>query len=172
MQPPNWNLSFELICDASDYAVGAVLGQRVEKVPYAIYYASRTLNDAQLNYSTTKKEAVIFALDKFRSYLIGTKVIVFFDHATLRYLMNKKDSKPRLIRWILLMQEFDLEIKDKQGANNVVADNLSWLVSEECSIPLRDHFLNEQILAMADSTPWYANIVNYLVTKKLPTNMP
>ena len=70
------------------------------------------------------------------------------------------------------MQEFDLEIKDKQGANNVVADNLSWLVSEECSIPLRDHFLNEQILAMADSTPWYANIVNYLVTKKLPTNMP
>ena len=70
------------------------------------------------------------------------------------------------------MQEFDLEIKDKQGANNVVADNLSWLVSEECSIPLRDHFLNEQILAMADSTPWYANIVNYLVTKKLPTNIP
>ena len=85
--------------------VKKVLGQRVKKVPYAIYYASRTLNDAQLNYSTTEKELldVIFALDKFRSYLIGTKVIAFSDHVALWYLMNKKDFKPRLIRWILLM---------------------------------------------------------------------
>ena len=75
------------------------------------------MNDAQLNYSTIKKEllAVIFALDKFRSYLIGTKVIVFTDHAALRYLLTKKDSKPRLIRWILLFQEFDLEIRIKRG---------------------------------------------------------
>ena len=93
------------MCDASDYAVGAVFGQRVGKIPHAIYYASRTLNDAQLNYSTTEKEllSVIFALDKFRSYLIGTKVIVYSDHAALRYLLTKKDSKPRLIRWILLL---------------------------------------------------------------------
>ncbi|XP_068309872.1 uncharacterized protein [Pyrus communis] len=112
--PPDWSLPFELMCDASDYAVGAVLGQRVNKVPHVIYYASRTLNDAQLNYSTTEKEllAVVFALEKFRSYLIGTKVIVFSDHAALKYLLTKKDAKPRLIRWILLLQEFDLEIKD------------------------------------------------------------
>ena len=105
IQPPDWSLPFELMCDASDYAIGAVLGQRVDKVPHAIYYASRTLNDAQLNYSTTEKEllAVIFALDKFRSYLIGTKVIIFTDHAALRYLLTEKDSKPRLIRWILLL---------------------------------------------------------------------
>ena len=66
------------MCDASDYAVGAVLGQRVDKMPHVIYYASKTLNDAQLNYSTTEKEllAVVFALDKFRSYLIGSKIIV------------------------------------------------------------------------------------------------
>ncbi|CAL9000957.1 unnamed protein product [Prunus brigantina] len=86
--PPDWSLPFELMCDASDYAVGAVLGQRVDKKPHAIYYASRTLNDAQLNYSTTEKEllAVIFALEKFRSYLITNKVIVYTDHAALKYL--------------------------------------------------------------------------------------
>ncbi|CAN6570924.1 unnamed protein product [Malus baccata var. baccata] len=103
--PPDWSIPFELMCDASDYALGAVLGQRKNKPPHVIYYASRTLNDAQLNYSTTEKEllAVVFALDKFRSYLIGTKVIVFTDHAALKYLFTKKEAKPRLIRWMLLL---------------------------------------------------------------------
>ncbi|KAM2690118.1 hypothetical protein EV1_043335 [Malus domestica] len=98
--PPDWSLPFELMCDASDYVLGAVLGQRKDKRPHVIYYASRTLNDAQLNYSTTEKEllAVVFALDKFRSYLIGTKVIVFTDHAALKYLLTKKEAKLRLIR--------------------------------------------------------------------------
>ena len=88
---PNWKLPFELMCDASDYALRAVLGQRAEKLPHVIYYASKTLNDAQLNYSTTENEllAVIFALT---------------DHAALKYLQNKKDAKPRLIRWVLLLQ--------------------------------------------------------------------
>ncbi|KAM2097168.1 hypothetical protein COP2_019814 [Malus domestica] len=96
--PPDWSIPFELMCDASDYALGAVLGQRKNKHSHVIYYASRTLNDAQLNYSTTEKEllAVVFALDKFRSYLIGTKVIVFTNHAALKYLFTKKEAKPRL----------------------------------------------------------------------------
>ncbi|XP_024169423.2 uncharacterized protein LOC112175918, partial [Rosa chinensis] len=138
MLPPDWSLPFELMCDASDYAVGAVLGQRKEKLPYAIYYASRTLNDAQMNYSTTEKEllAVVFALEKFRSYLLGTKITIFTDHAALKYLMTKKEAKPRLIRWILLLQEFDVEIKDKKGSENVVADHLSRLVHEEDHLPL------------------------------------
>jgi hypothetical protein len=93
------------MCDASDYAVGAVLGQRVEKLPHVIYYSWKTLNNAQLNYSTTEKEllAVVFALDKFRSYLLGSKVLVYSDHAALKYILSKKDAKSRLIRWILLL---------------------------------------------------------------------
>ncbi|CAN6547913.1 unnamed protein product [Malus baccata var. baccata] len=125
--PPDWSLPFELMCDASDYALGAVLGQMRDKKPHVIYYASRTLNDAQLNYSTTEKElfAVVFALDKFRSYLLGTKVIIYIDHAALKYLLTKKEAKPRLIHWMLLLQEFDVEIRDKKGSENMVADHLS-----------------------------------------------
>jgi len=98
-QALNWELPFEVMCDASDYAVEAVLGQRKDNKPYAIYYASWTLDEAQVNYATTEKEflAVVFALEKFRSYLINSKVIIFTDHAALKHLMKKSDSKPRLI---------------------------------------------------------------------------
>jgi len=94
------------MCDASDFAIGVVLGQRVNKMPHVIYYAIRTLTDTQMNYSTTEKEllAVVFALDKFCSYLLCTKVIVFTNHAVLKHLLAKNDTKPRLIRWILLLQ--------------------------------------------------------------------
>lgn len=113
---PNWELPFELMCDASDYAVGVVLGQKVDKKMYVIYYASMSLNDAQAYYTTTEKEllSIMFALDKFRSYLLGKKVIVHSDHAALRDLLNKNNAKPGLFRWLLLLQEFDLEIKDKK----------------------------------------------------------
>ncbi|CAN6544134.1 unnamed protein product [Malus baccata var. baccata] len=168
--PPDWSTPFELMCDASDYAIGAVLGQRKYKLPHVIYYASRTLNDAQLNYSTTEKEllVVVFALDKFRSYLIGTKVIVFADHAALKYLFTKKEAKPRLIRWMLLLQEFDIEIKDKKGSDNVVADHLSRLLCEEEPIHISEMFPDEQFLSIEVSTPWYADLVNYLVSKQVP----
>ena len=88
------------MCDASDYAMGAVLGQTKDKKHHAITYASKTLTGAQFNYATTEKEllAVVFAIDKFRSYLVGTMVIVYTDHAALKYLLTKKDAKPRLIR--------------------------------------------------------------------------
>ncbi|KAI3815454.1 hypothetical protein L1987_15122 [Smallanthus sonchifolius] len=118
LQPPDWSKPFEIMCDASDTTIGAVLGQRIDKKPVAIYYASKTLSEAQLNYTTTEKEllTVVYALDKFRSYIWGSKVIVYSDHSAVRYLMEKKDAKPRLIRWVLLLQEFDLEIRDKKGS--------------------------------------------------------
>ena len=117
------------MCDASDYAVGAVLGHRVDKKLNVIHYASKTLDNAQRNYATTEKEflVVVFACDKFRSYIVDSKVIVHTDHATIKYLMEKKDAKPRLIRWVLLLQEFDLHITDRKGAENHVANNLSSL---------------------------------------------
>ena len=119
------------MCDVSDYVVGAVLSQRKEGKPFVIYNASRTLKNAQMNYTTTEKElfAVIFALDKFCSYLIGSSIIVYFDHTAMRYLMSKHDTKLRLIRWILLLQEFN-SIKDKKGVEDIVADHLSRLTNE------------------------------------------
>ena len=92
LQVPDWSLPFEIMCDASDYAIGAVLGQRKGKCPCVIYYASKTLIDAQKNYTTTEKEllAVIFALEKFRSYILGSPIVVFTDHAALKYCLQKK----------------------------------------------------------------------------------
>jgi hypothetical protein len=117
IQPPDWNQPFEIMCDASDYAVDAFLGQRKEGRVHAVYYASKTLSGAQLNYATTEKEllAVVFAFEKFRSYIVNSKVIVYTDHAAIKYLLAKKEAKPHLIRWILFLQEFDVEIRDKRG---------------------------------------------------------
>nr|GFC80278.1 reverse transcriptase domain-containing protein [Tanacetum cinerariifolium] len=102
---PNWDQPFELMCDASDYAVRAVLGQRIEKHFRPIHYASKTMNQAEANYTTTEKEmlAVVYAFEKFRSYLIMKKSIVYTDHSTLKYLFAKKDAKARLLHWFLLL---------------------------------------------------------------------
>ena len=104
------------MCDVSGYAVGAVLGLQQNKVFHAIYYASKVLNDAQLNYATIEKEMliIVYALEKFGSYLLGSRVIIFTDHAAIKYLLTKTDLEPRLITWVLLIQEFDIVIKDKQ----------------------------------------------------------
>ncbi|KAK1678838.1 hypothetical protein QYE76_039686 [Lolium multiflorum] len=148
VEPPDWNLPFEIMCDASDFAVGAVLGQRVNKKLNVIHYASKTLDAAQRNYATTEKEllAVVFACDKFRSYIVDSKVTIHTDHAAIRYLMQKKDAKPRLIRWVLLLQEFDLHIVDRKGVDNPVADNLSRLENIAYDpVPVNDSFPNEQL---------------------------
>jgi hypothetical protein len=126
VQPPDWNLLFEIMCDASDFAIGAVLGQRVDNKLNVIHYASNTLDAAQKNYATTEKEflVVVFACDKFRPYIVDSKVTIHTDHAAIRYLMSRKNAKSRLIRWVLFLQEFDSHTVDRKGAENPVADNL------------------------------------------------
>ena len=130
------------------------------------------MNDAQFNYATTEKEllAIVFAFEKFRPYLIGNKVVVHTDHSAIKYLITKKDAKPRLIRWVLLLQEFDFEIKDKKGTENLVADHLSQLEGASDEVQVNDDFLDKQLLAIEDKRvlPWFADFVNYLVAKVIP----
>jgi hypothetical protein len=169
IQPSDWSLPFEIMCDANNYAVRAVLGQTKDKKHHVIAYPSKTLTGPQPNYATTEKElmTVVFAIDKFRSYLAGAKVIVYTDHAALKYLHTNKDAKPRIIRWILLLQEFDLEIKDKKGVENSVADHLSRMQFEntqELPINLRD----DMLFKITKSNPLYPNIVNFMVAGYVP----
>ena len=150
MATAEWSKDFEIMCDASDYAMGAVLGQRTDKTFRAIYYANKTFNEAQENYSTTEKEmlAMVFACEKFGPYILGSHVIVHTDHVAIKYLMAKKDAKPRLIRWVLLLQEFDLEIKDKKGSDNVIVDHLSRLeklTEDERGTEIKENFPDEQL---------------------------
>ncbi|KAJ9550254.1 hypothetical protein OSB04_014299 [Centaurea solstitialis] len=167
----------EKLPEPTTVKVGAVLGQRQNKIFHSIYYSSKTLNSAQISYTTTEKEllVVVFAFEKFRSYLMGTKVIVHTDHAAIKYLISKKDAKPRLIRWVLLLQEFDLEIVDRKGVNNQVADHLSRLEKIDQTAGNADIcevFPDERILfAKPMSVPWFADIVNYLACGIIPKEL-
>ena len=102
--------------------------------------------------------------------MIGNKVVVHTDHSAIKYLMTKKDAKPRLIRWVLLLQEFDVEIKDKKGTENLVADHLSRLEGPRDDVPMNDVFPDEKLFAIEDkrAVPWFADYVNYLVAKVIP----
>ena len=159
------------MCDASDLAVGAVLGQRVEGKSYVVYDARKMLNEAQRNYTTTEKEflVVVYVLDKFRSYLIGSDIVIFTDHSALKYLLTKQNSKARLISWVLLLQEFNIQIRDKKSVENVVADHLSRLTIAQNTHnpPIIDEFPKESLLTMSIA-PWYAHSANFLVTGELP----
>ncbi|GKA51177.1 reverse transcriptase domain-containing protein [Tanacetum coccineum] len=173
---PNWNLPFELMCDSSDFAVGAVLCQKDGKNFHPIYFASKTLNPAQQKDTVTEKElmAIVFAFDKFRSYLILSKTIVHTDHSVLKHLFKKQDAKPRLIHWILLLQEFDIEIKDIKGTENVFADHLSRTENDKTSgdSEVDDNFLGETHMEInTRNEPWFAGFANYLVADIIPKGM-
>ncbi|RDX90685.1 Retrovirus-related Pol polyprotein from transposon opus, partial [Mucuna pruriens] len=135
------------MCDASNSALRAILGQRVSKQLLVIAYASRTMDPAQMNYTTTEKEllAIVFALDKFRSYLLRSKIIIFSKHTALKFLLKKPD-------------EFDLEIRDKKAK----------LREESTSLPIRDDFPDKQLLQIDKSEPWFVDICNFLIATMFP----
>nr|GFA88334.1 reverse transcriptase domain-containing protein [Tanacetum cinerariifolium] len=167
----NWDLPFELMCDASDFAIGAVLGKRYEKHFRPIHYASKTLTEAESNYTTTKKEmlAVVYAFEKFWSYLIMNKCTVHTDHSALKYLFAKKDAKARLLRWVLLLQEFDFDVVDTKGPENLAADHLSRLEKPYENIldpkEINETFPLETLSTVTfcgdSSASWFADFSNY-----------
>ncbi|RDX86078.1 Retrovirus-related Pol polyprotein, partial [Mucuna pruriens] len=140
------------MCDASNSDLGAILGQR-----------------AGVGKPVHELLAIVFALDKFHSYLLGFKIVVFFDHVALRFLLKKPDAKTRLIRWILLLQEFNIEIRNKKGAENSMADHLSRIEREDDSLPIRDNFLDEQLLHITTPTPWFVDIYNFVAASQFPS---
>nr|GFA47357.1 reverse transcriptase domain-containing protein [Tanacetum cinerariifolium] len=169
------DLPFELMCDTSDFSIGAALGQRHEKHFKPIHYASKMMNDAESNYVTIEKEMlpVVYAFEKFRSYLIMNKSIVHTDHSALKYLFAKKDAKARLLRWVLLFQEFDFKVLDIKRAENLATDHLSRLESlyENVLDPqgINETFPLETLSMMTfrgdSSAPWFVDFANYHADK-------
>nr|GEY24256.1 reverse transcriptase domain-containing protein [Tanacetum cinerariifolium] len=165
---PDWNLPSELMCDASDYEIGVVLGQRKSKHFQPIHYARKTITEAQIHYTITEKEmlAVVYAFVKFRPYLVLSKSIVYTDHSALKYFLNKQDAKLRLLQWVLLLQEFDIIILDKKGSENLLADHLSKLENPHQDVleskDINENFPLETLGSLTShSTPWFADIVNF-----------
>nr|GEU31420.1 reverse transcriptase [Tanacetum cinerariifolium] len=165
------DMPFELMCDASDFAIGSVLGQRQDKHFRLIHYASKTVTEAESNYTTIEKEmlAVVYAFEKFRSYLIMNKRIVYTDHSTLKYLFAKKDSKARFLRWVILLQEFTFKVIDTKGAENLAADYLSRLENPHQNVldpkEINESFPLETFNLLSTrgnlSTPWFVDFGNY-----------
>nr|GEW04395.1 reverse transcriptase domain-containing protein [Tanacetum cinerariifolium] len=164
---PDWDMPFELMCDA----IGAVLGQRRDKHFWPIHYASKTMTEAESKYTTTEKEmlAVVYAFEKFRSYLILNKSIVYTDHSALKYMFLKKDSKARLLRWVLLLQEFTFKVVDTKGAKNLAADHLFRLENPHQNVldpkEINESFPLETLNLVSSrgsqSTSWFADFANY-----------
>nr|GEW27773.1 putative reverse transcriptase domain-containing protein [Tanacetum cinerariifolium] len=178
---PNWDLPFELMGDASDFAIGGSgsggveqeVGERWENCwrEKLVMGATIPMNDAETKYTTTEKEmlAVVYAFEKFWSYLIMNKSIVHTDHSALKYPFAKKDVKVRLLRWVLLLQEFDFKVLDTKGAENLTADHLSRLENPYENV-LDPKGINEtfplETLKMVtfrgdSSASWFADFANY-----------
>lgn len=128
LRPPKWELPFHVYCDASAEAVGSVLCQPVEGLTsgrdYPVAYASRQLNPAEKNYSTTEREclAMVFSVKKFRHYLLSNKVVFYVDHLAIKYIVNNPELSGRLARWVLLLQEFDYTVEYKPGSAHKQAE--------------------------------------------------
>ena len=174
LQPPNWEKPFHVDVDVSKFCIGLILSQKdEEEKDHPLYYASRQLNPAERNYSTTEREAlgIVYACKKFRHYLLGYHTTFHTDHNALKYLFNQPDLSGRIARWVLLLQEFDFEVRIKPGKAHVNADYLSRLQGVSPANPIEDTFPDENLFHIEGEESLYFDIVQYLISGQYPHSM-
>jgi hypothetical protein len=173
LRGPNWSLHFHICTDASDTTLGAVLGQRENQMSYAIYFVSKNLSPAEVNYTVIEKEllVVVYAINKFRHYITGYQSFAHTDHSSIKFLMKKPVTNPRVTRWLLLLQEFNINIIDRPDKDNLVANFLSRMIHLGYNAPVEDKFPDENLFTISTFTLWYADVANYLVTEKMPQKL-
>jgi hypothetical protein len=139
-------------------------------MPYVIYFVSKNLSLAEVNYTVTEKEllVVVHAINIFRHYITGYQAFVHIDHSTIKLLMNKPVTNPRVTAWLLLLQEFNINIIDRPGKDNLMDDFLSRMIHLGDNAPVEDNFPDENLFSISTFTPWYADVANYLVIGKMP----
>ena len=174
MRGPNWSLPFHIFTDDSYIALGIVLGQRENEVPYVIYFVNKNLSFVELNYIVIEKEflAVVHAINKFWHYITGYEVFVHTDHSSIILLMNKPVANARITRWLLLLEEIKITIIDRSGRDNIIDGFLSRLMHTWENTPVNDNFPDEDLFSISTYVPWYVYVANYLMTGKVPKILP
>lgn len=152
----NWDIPFQISSNASNIAIAVVFGQEEDKKPYAIYYISKNLTLSELNYTVTEKEflVVIYAINKFRHYIMGYPVVLYTNHSAIKYLANKPITNGRVTRWLILLQEFNIIMRDRPGRENLVADFLSQVPRTDDAVAVEDQFPDEHLFVVTVKTPW------------------
>jgi hypothetical protein len=173
LRGPNWALPFHISIDASDTAIGGVLGKKEDHQSYAIYFVNNNFSPIELNYTVTKKKflAVVHDINNFLHYIIGYKVFVHTYHSSIRFLMNKPITNGQVTRWLLLLQDFNIIVLYQPRKENLVVDFISCIKNEDDDIPVDDSFPDEHLFSLSVNTPWFADMENYLATRKLPSHL-
>ena len=167
LRPPDWNKVFHVHIDASNFAIGCILAQPGEhNMDFPISYASRQLNDAEKNYTTTEREGLtmVYAVKKFRHYLLANKFVFFVDHQALLYLVNKPCSTGRIVRWFVILLEFDFTVAVKKGSTHTRADHVSRLTNGEEATGVPDDLPDAPLFQLEMAPKWSERIVLFLMT--------
>jgi hypothetical protein len=171
LRGPNWKIPFHISIDASDIAIGIVLGQEEDKKPYTIYFIINIINLDELNYTVIENEflVVIHVINKFRHYITCYPVILYTNHSGIRFLANKPITNVWVTRWLLLLQEFDITIKDRPGREILVVGFLSHIPKTYNSLTVEDRFPDEHMFVITTKPPWYVVVANYRAEGRLLT---
>ena len=170
LRAPDWNKVFHVHIDASNFAIGCVLAQPGEhNMDFQVSYANRQLNSAEKNYTTTEREGLgmIYAVKKYRHYLLANKFVFFTDHQALLYLVNKPCNTGRIVRWFLILLEFDFTVVVKKGITHQRADHLSRLINGEALVGVTDDLLDAYLFNVKMVPMWSKDIVPMLTVENL-----